>query len=191
MVKLPKKSCGNVAEYRCSLSLILRGITKKCCAKCCANAPPLSHTVTVFFNTPAVPLPYKLNAHSPVEPRFWPCQAMPWLVDASTFEEKRPDAAQPRYNSVGIAGDRDNAARRRMPEFIDVDPGELYLPPSRAQEQIRESWPGKSASMGPRWMECRRWNSCVVRTGIFGSTTESRERLVLPSCDLACRSRRK
>jgi hypothetical protein len=38
------------------------------------------------------------------------------------------------YNSIGVAARVGTAwaSRERMPEFIDVDPGNLYLPPSLA-----------------------------------------------------------
>jgi hypothetical protein len=40
-----------------------------------------------------------------------------------------------RYNSIGVAAriGAARAARKRMPQFIDVDPGSLHLPPSLAQ----------------------------------------------------------
>jgi len=50
-----------------------------------------------------------------------------------------------------------------MAEFIDVDPGELYLPPAEDRELIRASSPGKSASMAVRSTGMPHWNLSVER----------------------------
>jgi hypothetical protein len=43
-------------------------------------------------------------------------------------------AEDSRYNRLALLpGSEASAASTGMPEFIDVDPGELHLPPSRAQ----------------------------------------------------------
>jgi hypothetical protein len=69
-----------------------------------------------------------------------------------------------------------------MPEFINVDPGELHLPPTRAQGADPYKLARQIAKHGDALDGMPHCKWCAAKTGSSESTTVSHVRHEQPSC---------